>query len=73
MNRYTHLDPAYLPIQLEVMLMTWEEITYTRLDRMGGEEGQTARELIAKAYEEGRRGGAWYADRIVVVGRKPFE
>lgn len=69
MDRYSY-DQAYLPYQLDTALMTWEELTYMVLDKMEGDKGHIARDLILKAYEEGRRGAAWDADRVVVVGQK---
>lgn len=72
LDRYSY-DKAYLSYQLDSSLMTWEELSYTVLDNMGGDEGHVARDLILKTYEEGRRGAAWDADRMVVVGQKPFK
>ena len=64
-------EKAYLPYQLDTGLLTWEELTHMVIDPIGEEHGKKARELIVKAYEEGRAGGAWDTDRVIVVGRKP--
>ena len=64
-------EKAYLSYELETGLLTWEEMTQMVIDPIGEEYGKKARELIVKAYEEGRAGGAYDTDRITVVGRKP--
>ena len=63
-------EQAYLSYQLDTGLMTWEELTYMVIDPVDTEKGKIARQLILKAYEEGRDGGAWDADRVIVIGRK---
>ena len=65
-----HFDKSYLSYALDTSLMTWEELSYMVFDRMGPEYGRHARELIAKAYQEGRDGGGYEIDRIVTIGRK---
>lgn len=74
-----HLTPPpSLPHQLDVFLLTYEELACKTLDRLpvrdgdsGGGHGDTLREMIEAASHEGRRGVAWGMDRLVVVGRKP--
>lgn len=70
--------PPSLPHQLDVVLLTYEELACKTLDRLpvrdgdsGGGHGDTLREMIEAASHEGRRGVAWGMDRLVVVGRKP--
>lgn len=70
--------PPSLPHQLDVFLLTYEELACKTLDRLpvrdgdsGGGHGDTLREMIEAASHEGRRGVAWGMDRLVVVGRKP--
>lgn len=72
--------PPSLHHQLDVFLLTYEELACKTLDRLpvrdsdgdsGGGHGDTLREMIEAASHEGRRGVAWGMDRLVVVGRKP--
>ena len=65
--------PASLPYQLDVFLLTYEELSYKTLDGLLGGKGEYLRELIEKASEQGRKGVAWGMDKWVVVGRKPVE
>ena len=56
--------------QLDVFLLTYEELSYKTLDGMADEKGAKLRELIEKANDEARQGVAWAMERMVVVGRK---
>ena len=68
-SRHTPTQSS-LPYQLDVFLLTYEELSYKTLDGMADEQGAKLRELIEKASEEGRKGVAWAMERMVVVGRK---
>lgn len=63
--------PASLPYQLDVFILTYEEVSFKTLDALPGGHGEHLRGLIAKASEQGRTGVAWAMDKQVVVGRKP--
>ncbi|KAL2041837.1 hypothetical protein N7G274_005621 [Stereocaulon virgatum] len=62
-----------LPYQLDVFLLTYEELSYKTLDGMANNQGAKLRELLEKASEQARQGVAWAMDRIVVIGRKTGE
>lgn len=62
-----------LPYQLDVFLLTYEELSYKTLDGMADNQGAKLRELLEKASDQARQGVAWAMDRVVVVGRKPGE
>jgi hypothetical protein len=64
---------ASLPYQLDVFLLTYEELSYKTLDGMAGDQGAKLRELLEKASDQARQGVAWAMDRVVVVGRKAGE
>lgn len=59
-----------LPYQLDVFLLTYEELSYKTLDGMADEQGAKLRKLIEKASDEARQGVAWAMERVIVVGRK---
>ena len=59
-----------LPYQLDVFLLTYEELSYKTLDGMPDEQGAKLRKLIEKASDEARQGVAWAMERVIVVGRK---
>lgn len=66
--------PAFLQHELDVFLLTYEELASKTLDQLaaGGKGyGDRLREMIEAASEEGRMGAGWGIDRLVVVGRKP--
>lgn len=69
MDRFD-FDRCYLPVSLDTALLTWEEFTNMVVDRIGAQEGKQVKELITRAYEVGRQGGAWQADRVVAIGQK---
>ena len=64
--------PSYYTYQHDITLMTFEELTRAYLDRLGEEEGQRGRDLLAKAIDESRKGATTVATRIIVVGRTAF-
>ena len=72
MDRF-QFDRAYLLANLDTALLTWEELTNMVIDRIGKKEGEEARELIARAYEAGREGGAWQSDRVVAIAQKSLQ
>ncbi|KAL2047855.1 hypothetical protein ABVK25_011264 [Lepraria finkii] len=59
-----------LPYQLDVFLLTYEELSYKTLDGMADEQGAKLRKLIEKASDEARQGVAWAMERVIFVGRK---
>ena len=59
-----------LPFQTAMLLATYEELSYSHLDKLDGDQGQDFRMMISKAVQETTQGVALSVDRIVVVGQK---
>ena len=65
--------PSYYTYQHDITLMTFDELTRAYFDRLGKEEGQRGRELLAKAIEDSRKGVTALTTRVTVVGRKALQ
>ena len=65
--------PSYYSYQQDINLMTFDELTRAYFDRLGKEEGQRGRDLLAKTIEESRKGVTATTTRITVVGRKALQ
>lgn len=71
-------SPAFLQHQLDIFLLTYEELASKTLDKIpvknsnggGRGHGDHLRQLIEAASQESRTGVGWGMDRLVVVGRK---
>lgn len=68
-SRHPTTNP-FLPYQLDVFLLTYDELAAKTFDSLPGDHGARLRELIEAASAEGRKGVGWGMDRLVVVGRK---
>ena len=55
---------------MENLMLGYEELSYSRLDKLGGGQGDRMRQLLVEAYEEYRMGSAINMDRVTVVARK---
>ena len=59
-----------IPSQLDASMIATTEFTYNVLDKLGGGQGEVARDMIEKISQNRSNTGGQY-DRLTVVGRKP--
>ncbi len=60
-----------VPSQLDASMVATTEFTYNVLDKLGGGQGDVARDMIQKISLDRQNTGVNH-DRLTVVGRKPL-